>query len=85
MAIAPGHKSNFETLTKAFSFGDVALMECQLASTGEEMAVICAANRHPNGDIEFVPVAQLFSGNPYETVNPPKPEGGFFTQDELWK
>ena len=85
MAIARGHKSNFQALSRAFSSGDVALMECQLAATGEEVAVICAANRHPNGDIEFVPFAQMFLDNPYELVNPPNPEGGFFTQVDLWK
>ena len=30
-------------LCQAFAAGDVALMECQLAATGEPVAVICAA------------------------------------------
>jgi hypothetical protein len=64
MALAVGHKSNFETLRQAFDAGDVALMECQLATTGEVVAVICAANRHADGEIEFVPFASLFNGNP---------------------
>ena len=45
MALLPGHRTNFQTLQDAFAAGDVALMECQLAETGEEVAVICAANR----------------------------------------
>jgi len=45
MAIATGHKANFTMLQQAFDNGDVALMECQLTTTGEEVAVICAANR----------------------------------------
>jgi hypothetical protein len=77
MALAVGHKTNFETLKQAFGAGDVALMECELATTGEVVAVICAANRHPDGDIEFVPFATLFNGNPYEMLNPPNPDGGF--------
>jgi Family of unknown function (DUF6117) len=84
MAIAIGHKLNFEMLQEAFSGGDVALMECQLAATGESVAVICAANRSEDGGVEFVPFATLFSGNPYEAVNPPNPDGGFFSQDDVW-
>ena len=84
MAIAIGHKQNFETLQEAFSNGDVALLECQLAATGEPIAVICAANRLDDGGVEFVPFATLFNGNPYQAVNPPNPDGGFFCQDEVW-
>ena len=84
MAIPAGHRRNFETLRKAFFAGDVALMECESTATGEAVAVLCAANRLPNGEVEFAPFATLFSGNPYEAVNPPKPEGGFFTQREVW-
>ena len=82
MPLLPGHKHNFNSLQRAFAAGDVALMECQLAATGESAAVICAANRLPRGEIEFVPIAQMFPGNPYEAVNPPRPEGGFHGQEE---
>jgi Family of unknown function (DUF6117) len=84
MAIAQGHRQNFETLAQAFDAGDVALMECQSAASGEPVAVICAAHRLPDGEIEFVPFATLFNGNPYESVNPPNPNDGFFSQDEMW-
>ena len=77
MALAVGHTANFETLSGAFEAGDVALMECELRATGEEAAVICAANRLANGEIEFVPFAMFFNGNPYELLNPPNPVGGF--------
>jgi hypothetical protein len=85
MAIAKGHKANFNTLVEAIRAGDVALMECELAATGENVAVICAANRLPDGEVEFAPFAMLFSGNPYTTVNPPKADGGFFKQEEIWQ
>ena len=78
MALLPGHKQNFETLRKAFLNGDVALMECELTATGEAVAVLCAANRTDDGDAEFVPFGMLFDGNPYETVNPPNPDGWLF-------
>lgn len=80
MALATGHKHNFETLQQAFDSGDAALMECQLAATGEVVAVICAANRLSNGDVEFIPVAAMFNGNPYQMLNPPSPDGGFVKQ-----
>jgi hypothetical protein len=83
MALATGHKANFETFQEAFANGDVALMECQLAATGEEVAVICVANHLPDGSVEFAPFAMLFNGNPNEAVNPPSPEGGFHSQDEV--
>jgi hypothetical protein len=85
MAIPKGHRQNFQTLVNAFNAGDVVLMECQLSATGEVVAVITAANRLPNGEIQFVPFAMMFNGNPYEAVNPPRPDGGFCSQEEMWK
>jgi hypothetical protein len=84
MALVEGHKQNFDTLRQAFLAGDAALMECQLTATGEPVAVLCAANRLPNGEVEFVPFGMFFNGNPYEMVNPPNPDGGFHTQEEVW-
>ncbi len=81
MSLLPGHRQNFETLQQAFLNGDAALMECQLATTGEEVAVICAANRQDGGSVEFAPFAMLFNGNAYELLNPPNPDGGFYRQD----
>ena len=83
MPLSAGHKQNFDTLRQAFSAGDVALMECQLAATGEPVAVICAANRLPDGDVEFAPFAMMFQDNPYEMVHPPNPNGGFYSQEEM--
>jgi len=77
-----GHKRNFSTLRRAFLDGQAALMECQLAATGETVAVICAANLLPDGGAEFVPFAMMFQDNPYTTVNPPHPGGGFCQQGE---
>ena len=85
MAIPKRHRQNFNTLVEAVRAGDVALMECQLTATGEIVAVICAVNRLPHGETQFIPFATLFNGNPYEAVDPPKPEGGFETQGEELK
>jgi hypothetical protein len=85
MAISLGCRESFDVLQQAFLAGDVALMECQLAVTGEPVAVIGAANRHGDGSTEFVPFAMMFGDNPYRIVNPPKPEGGFYSQQEIWE
>ena len=84
MGMAKGHKKNFNTLVEAVAAGRVALMECQLATTGETVAVICAANGQPDGGVEFIPFAMLFNDNPYTLVNPPNPDGGFHSQEEVW-
>ena len=83
MPLSRGHKRNFNTLRQAFRAGDAALMECQMTATGETVAVICAANRLADGQIEFVPFATMFPGNPYQAVNPPNPDGGFYSQEDV--
>ena len=81
MALSVGYKKNFNTLRRAFRTGDAALMECQSAATGQTAAVICAANRLADGSIEFIPFATMFPGNPYQEVNPPNPDGGFYSEE----
>ena len=83
MSLSVGQKRNFNTLRRAFRTGDAALVECHSAASGETTAVICAVNRLPDGQFEFVLVATMFSGNPYEAVNPPNPDGGFYSQEEV--
>ena len=58
--------------------------EILIAAGHGPAAVICAASRQPDGAIEFVPFATMFQGNPYRTVNPPKAEGGFWSQEEMF-
>ena len=82
MALAHHQRQNFETLRRAVLAGDAALLECQLVANGETVAAICAANRLPGGEIEFIPFAMLLPGDPYRAVNPPNPDGGFFSQQE---
>jgi len=68
--------SNFESIKRAFENGDVALLECQLRSTGEKVAVITAVNREGE-EFGLVPFAVMLNGNPYEMLNPPSADGGF--------
>lgn len=81
MPLSAAYKQNFDILRRAVFAGDAALMECQLAATGETVAVVCAANRLAGGGAEFVPLAMLFADDPYHAINPPKPDGGFYSQD----
>ncbi|HPM82569.1 MAG TPA: DUF6117 family protein [Candidatus Anammoximicrobium sp.] len=83
MPLSVGDKQNFDTLRRAMLAGDAALLECQSVATGSPVAVICAANRLTGGGAEFVPLAMLFADNPYRAINPPDPEGGFHTQEEV--
>ena len=78
--VVTGHKANLETLKRAFHTDDVGLVECQLKSTGEKVAVLCAFQTEEDGEISFIPFAMMFNGNPYELLNPPNPDGGFFTE-----
>lgn len=83
MPLSEGEKANFETLRAAFEQGDVALLECQLVRTGESTAVICAVNREPDQSLAFVPIAQLFAGDPYTQLNPRHPvHSGFANEND---
>ncbi|MBV1686434.1 hypothetical protein KRR38_01790 [Novosphingobium sp. G106] len=70
MAIPEPYRRNFETLLRAASQGDLALMECADAVTGEARYVICAVGRD-GSDYLFTPFGHLHDGNPYEAYVPP--------------
>ena len=71
-----GHKKNLETIIRAAKDGSLALMECELKSTGEKLAVICTA-QFDGKEYQMIPFAAMFNGNPFEMLNPPMPDGGF--------
>jgi hypothetical protein len=67
----PDHVStNFDTLLRAASNGNLALMECTDAITGEPRYVICAVGREGT-DYLFTPFGHLADGNPYDAYLPP--------------
>lgn len=70
MAISDEYKSNLETLTMAAKNGDICLMECTDLKTGNTVIVVCAVNVKDK-QYEFIPLAKMFDGNPYEEVAPP--------------
>jgi hypothetical protein len=60
----PDHIStNFDTLLRAASNGNLVLMECTDAITGEPRYVICAVGREGT-DYLFTPFGHLADGNP---------------------
>ncbi len=70
MSIPDHAQANFQTLLRAAENGDLALMECADALTGEPRYVICAVGRE-GSDFLFTPFGHLADGNPYEAYVPP--------------
>lgn len=70
--IPDSYRKNFDTLSRAFSNGDVCLLECRDARGGAAAYVVCAVNR-VGEEYELVPCARMFHEDPYETLVPPEP------------
>lgn len=73
MAIPDHARTNFDTLRRAASDGNLALMECLDASTREPRYVLCAVGRN-GGDYVFTPFGHLADGDPYGAYLPPDPD-----------
>lgn len=73
MGIQEGYKKNFQTLIRAAKKDQLSLMECTDVKTGELVVAICAVNEKDES-FEFVPIAKMFNGNPYEELSPAAPE-----------
>ena len=69
--ILDGYKHNFETMLAAARNGDLALVECTDAKTGEIVIAVCIMIDHTDGSTDIMPVAKMFNGNPYEELIPP--------------
>jgi hypothetical protein len=76
MQLSKSIKANFKTLQKACKAGRLAVLDCQDAKTGDSVPVIVALNGDGQ-EYEFVPLARMFVGNPYDELKPPNPEGGY--------
>lgn len=66
-----GFEPNFNTLIRAVKSGEICLVACTDSKTGETVPTICAMSHLPNGDYDLVPLAKMFTGNPYEELCPP--------------
>jgi len=71
MVIPEAYVKNFDTLRRAAKAGDLALMECTDAKTGQPRYVICAVGREANGDFVMTPFGHLHDGNPFDDYIPP--------------
>lgn len=71
MTIPDAYRRNFETLSRAAEVGNLALMACTDATTGEPRYVICAVSRVENGDHVMTPFGHLHDGNPFDHYIPP--------------
>ena len=70
MSIPEYARANFNTLLRAAGCGDLALVECADAMTGEPRYVICAIARD-RADYVITPFGHLAPGNPYEAYESP--------------
>ncbi len=70
MAIPEHVRTNFDTLLQAAQAGDLALMECTAAESGEPRYVLCAVGRS-GSSVVMTPFGHLAPGNPYAADIPP--------------
>jgi Family of unknown function (DUF6117) len=77
MSIPDYARTNFDTLLRAAASGDLALVECADALTGEPRYVLCAVGRD-RGEYLMTPFGHLAPGNPFEAYVPPRisPDAG---------
>ena len=73
MSIPDHARANFQTLLRAATDGNLALLECTDAATGAPRYVVCAVGRDGE-EFLFTPFGHLAEGNPYDAYLPPAPE-----------
>jgi hypothetical protein len=83
MSIPDHARANFETLLRAACDGNLALMECADAETGQPRYVLCAVGSD-GADCLLTPFGHLADDNPYDAYLPPDPDGptGFLPKGE---
>jgi hypothetical protein len=69
-AIPRAISANYDTLLRAVEDRNVCLLSA-LSMSGEQEYVVCALQPAPDGGVQFVPFARMFTGNPYEELQPP--------------
>ncbi|CAN5408504.1 hypothetical protein BH11PSE5_BH11PSE5_17100 [soil metagenome] len=70
MAIPDHYVENFRTLMRAAEDGNLALMECRDAATGEARYVLCGVGFEGSAYV-MTPFGHLAEGNPFEAYVPP--------------
>lgn len=74
MAIPDAYRTNFNTLLRAAADGNLALLECTDAASGEPRYVLCAVG-FDRGSYCMTPFGHLADGNPFELYRPPSDPG----------
>jgi hypothetical protein len=64
------HENAFSKMCEAFELGQICMVECREAETGENVAVVCAIIME-NGTETYVPLARMFNQDPFEELLPP--------------
>lgn len=70
MAIPEAHRANFDTLLRAAADGNLALLECADAATGEPRYVLCAVG-FDGASYLMTPFGHLADGDPFALYQPP--------------
>lgn len=71
MALLPKDRNTFTTLNYACKHGQLVLLECT-DEHGRYVPVVCLVGQVPEDtDMRIIPLAKLFTGNPYDEVFPP--------------
>jgi hypothetical protein len=71
MSIPDYASTNFNTLLRAAVAGDLALVECTDAVTGEPRYVLCGIG-HDDGTYTMTPFGHLAPDNPFEAYVSPQ-------------
>lgn len=72
MSIPKGHRMNLDTIIRAAKNGDLCLIECQERKTKKIVYILAAASSAEiEGEVDLVPLARMFEGNPYKELIPP--------------
>lgn len=71
--LRPGDYENLKTIVSAAKSDALGVIRVQIRDSDPPVyaTLIAARNTLDNGDIELVPMARLFDGNPYELFVPP--------------
>lgn len=74
------HAQNLDTIVRAGKADQLMLMEVRVHGTDEVRTALCAAS-FDGAEYTMTPFALMIDGNPFELLDPPNPEGGFYTDD----
>lgn len=72
MPLAPGHKTNLNTIIRAAKAGHLAVLECKRRSDGAIVPLLVTVS-WDGREYTMTPFAEMVQGNPFELYLPPDP------------